>query len=265
MHMFACRRSIVIAALLTLMVGCGNLGPRPEIRAINPRIAGVNLKGVDLEFDVDVSNPYPVPLRTPRFRYGLDVEEQPFLSSESEVDVDLPAAGVGTATLPVRVGYGALWQTLKGVADAKEINYRLHGAFLVSALGRTFELPLSHEDTLPVVRAPKLRVKDVDYSDISLAGARVTLDAEIENPNVFEIDVSSLGYRLQLGQIGVGGLTAASDDRIPAGKSGVLKLAGEITGRAALAQLLRGDELGRPQLDPTGALRTPFGVIDLAP
>ena len=65
------RGLVALAAMVlaVLMAGCASLdiAGRPEVRAVRPRITGIDFGGVDLAFDVDVNNPYPMAIRSPGF------------------------------------------------------------------------------------------------------------------------------------------------------------------------------------------------------
>ena len=256
--------SIGIAAVCLLSSGCAALGPRPEVRDVRARITSIDLQGVALAFDVDVNNPYPVALKTPRFRYGIDIQDTPFVESDQDAKVELPAGKVGTATLPVRLSYKDLWKLYTALSDAADVDYRLRGAFLVDALGQSFELPISHDGKFPVLRRPTFTIKGLEVGKPTLSSAAVTLEMDVHNPNVFDVDVSSLGYAALLGDVQVGQISASTLDRVPAGGAGKLNLTGEITARSALLGLLRGESLGDASVSPIGVLKTPYGSVDLA-
>jgi LEA14-like dessication related protein len=252
-----------LSAVVALHAGCASIGMRPTIEDVRARVTSLDLEAVGLAFDVDVKNPYPVALKTPRFKYGFDVHETPLVASGSETSVDLPAGRVGTATLPVRVRFADLWALAASLRGSREVGYRLHGAFVVKALGQSFELPLSHEGTFPVLRLPKFSVQKLDVSDMSLSSARVSLDVDVSNPNVFAIDGRDLGYVVRIGDIEVGRVSASTLDAVPAGGSGRVRVTGEVTARSALLQLARGVSPGEASLLPTGSFQTPYGPVDL--
>ena len=255
--------AVPLLGLLTWTLGCASLGARPTIEDVRFRVAGIDFQGIDLAFDVDVKNPYPVSLGTPRFRYGLDIEDAEFLKSSSTAQVELPAGRTSTARLPVRVEYAALWGAFSRLSGARQAGFRLHGALLVSALGREYELPIERRGTLPILRLPTLTVRDIDFSDISLSGARVSIETELGNPNAFDIGCHGLGYAIRLGDIDIGGIGASTIGTVPATQTGRLVLTGEITAGSALFQLVRGEGLGTPDLTPTGSLTTPYGTVEL--
>ena len=256
--------SVGVAVVCLLSSGCASVGLRPEVRDVRARITSIDLQGVGLAFDVDVNNPYPVALKTPRFRYGIDIQDTPFVESDQDAKVDLPAGKVGTATLPVHLSYKDLWKLYQALSDAADVDYTLRGAFLVDALGQSFELPLSHSGKFPVLRRPTFSIKGLDVGKPTLSSAAVTLETEIRNPNVFDIDVSGLGYAAQIGDVQIGRINASTLGKVVAGGAGKLNLTGEITARSALAGLLGGESLGDAHITPIGVLKTPYGSVDLA-
>lgn len=248
-----------------LIPGCATLPgvDRPEIQAVHPRITGIDFQGVNLDFDVDVYNPYPVAIRTPRFRYGLDVEGSNLFDSETASGLDLPARAVGTTVLPVRLAYSDLLSHYRTLADAPEANYRLHGALLLSSLGQSFELPLSHEGTFPILRPPTFSDVKFQLADVSLTKAKFNIDAAVNNPNIFTLGLEDLGYVLKLGDIKLGGLTAATDGSLDPGGTGRMSLSGEASVANTLFNLLVGGTAGQAQILPSGSIRTPYGKVNL--
>jgi len=254
--------SILIVASICIF-SCATLDSleRPEVRAVRPRITGIDFQGVNMAFDVDVHNPYPVPIRAPRFRYGIDIENSKFLDSEADSAIDLPAANVGTAVLPVRLSYKDLWRTYKELSDIPEANYRLHGALIYNVFGRSLELPLSHNGTFPILRPPAFSDIKIDTTALSLSGAKIGINAGMSNPNVFPLDIRNLGYKLKLGDLTIGDLTATTGDVLEAGQAGRLSLSGEISSASTIINLMKSGSFGSAAILPSGLIQTPYGPV----
>lgn len=251
---------LAIVALVAHVTGCAGLNvvKRPEVRAVRPRVTGIDLRGVDLAFDVDISNPYPMAIRAPEFRYGLDVEGNSFVSSRERAKIDLPALRTGTVTLPIRLTYVDLWRTFRDLEGAPEVAYTLHGAVLASALGQSLELPLKHSGTFPVLRPPTLSDVRMQLSDVSLQSARIVADVAMKNPNVFPLGLENLGYSLKIGDEQVAGLTASTTEKIGTGETGQLRLTGTVSASDALTKILRSG-IGAAKLALSGSVETPYG------
>jgi LEA14-like dessication related protein len=254
---------LVLAALGSGCKAFFDVVGKPEIVKVRPRIADIDLDSVNVAFDVDVSNPYVFPLKTPRFRYGLDIEGGEFLREENASQVSVPARGVGTITLPVRLRYANLADTFRKLKDAKQFSYRVHGALILSGLGKSVDLPLSHSGTLPVLRPPKFSDIQVSFPSLSATRASVLVKADMTNPNIFALGLQELGYALTLGDTSVGNLKASTTETIDADDSGPITLQGEISAAGALLRLLRTRSLGTPTLRPVGLIDTPYGKVKL--
>jgi len=254
---------LVVALALPMLPGCALFG-RPTIEDVRPTITSIDLGGVNFAFEVDVKNPYFISLASPGFQYGIDVEGEAFIASQESGALRVPAWSVGTVVLPVRLEYLDLIKAYAALRELDEFTYRLHATLRLSTFVRTFELPLSHEGTAPVVRPPRFTNITFRARRTSLTSAAVAVEADMENPNVFEIGVDRLGYVLRIGKTRVGDVKATTEGAIAARGSGRIKLTGRISAAGALLRLLRGEKLGRPQIQPSGSIETPYGAIELA-
>lgn len=258
---------LIATALLAGSSGCATLpgGPRPEVEAVDVRIAGIDFEGASLAFDVVVHNPYPIALRAPQFRYGLEIGGADFISSKASVHAGLPAGVSSTITLPVRISYYELLRTHPRFRKAGEVPYRLDAAAGFSVMGSSFEIPFSHGGTFPIFRPPVVTAVKVQLAEVSLREAKLVVDAEIENPNVFELGVDDLGYELELGAIRVAVSNSLSDGTpIGAGGSGRMILTGDITSSKGLIKLLMDGVSGIPSLSAHGRVWTPYGTALIA-
>jgi len=139
--------AFVLLAAAAMASGCAS--SRPVLRDVVARVIKVDARGVEMAFDVDVENQLPFPLKSTKGRYALDVAEARLLSSDQVPAFDLPAGEVGTVTLPARIEYADLIKTAQSLATANELPYRMEGAFQFPMVGSGYELPFSHEGTIP--------------------------------------------------------------------------------------------------------------------
>lgn len=257
-------RPAAVVAAAAFTAGCASIPaliPKPEIKAIRPRLAGLDFQGVDLVFDVDVSNPYPAPIASPMFKYALDLGGSRFSAGDSPVMVDLPAKGTGTAALPLRLAYADVWRLSQTLAKAKEIDYTLAGNLLLNAGGKSHELPLSHSGKFPVLRLPSIKIARLRPTDIGLTRATLAVDVDMTNPNAFAMALDRIGYALNLGDVQLGELTAVTKGKIGPDETGRVQLTGEVSAMDAVRQLVGGQGLGMAKVLPTGEFQTPYGPV----
>jgi LEA14-like dessication related protein len=253
-----------LCAALLVLTACQSVREvQPVVERVRPRITGIDLSGLAIAFDVDVRNPLPVALETPRFGYSLEVEGTTLVSTKDAAGVDLPAEQTGTATIPVRVEYGDLAEILGSLSGRNEAAYAFEGAFHVPVLGGSFDLPFAHEGTLPIVRPPSFSVVDVSTSDVSFSGATVSVEADMTNPNVFGIDLADVGYTLRLAGARVARLSVSTGGEVRAGATRRLALTGSVSAQEAVARLIEGARLEGAEIVATGRIATPWGPLRL--
>lgn len=251
----------LVLGFVSALTGCESM--RPRIERVTPRVASLDLQGVDLVFDLDVYNHSPVPLMSPSGRYALKVAGTQFMQSDSVPPIDVPARGRGVVSLPARVQYEDLWRMFRSLGDANEVDYEFTGALTPTVAGKELEMGFSHKGKMPVFRAPRLKVADVRTSGTSLSSPEVLVDADITNPNIFRVGVSDLGYLLMVDDAEIGALRATTLEDVLPGKTGRMTLAGTVSAATVLSRIMAGDGLANAKIVPIGRVSTPFGPVDL--
>ncbi len=256
--------AVVLTVSTLLIAGAGCATMRPQIEGVSSHIDEISLEGVTLSIDVSVKNKAPISLTAPGGRYGIKLAGTTMITAEDIPASKLPASDVGVIQLPARIRYVDLWKLVADVRDAKEVDFKLDGALPVDVLGQVVELPFEHAGTLPVLRAPKFVVSNIDTSDVSLSGAEVTVTGRIQNPNAFEVGLAGLGYRFALGDVDVGAVDIQTVDRIPSDADGAFTLSCRISSASAVRSLLGGANIADAKLTPTGSIETPYGAVNLS-
>jgi hypothetical protein len=128
----------------------------------------------------------------------------------------------------------------------------------VTVAGEQLRLPFSQQGDVPILTMPTFSVRDVKYD-----GKSVSIETEVNNPNIFPIGVQDLDYAVRLGDIELANVRTKPADLIPAGGSGVVTLTSSVNATGAARQMLQGVPPGGGLLRPRGVLRTPYGTVRL--
>jgi len=263
---------LAVALAVPGLAGCGAVQDLLNVQRPTARIAGVALQDIGLEsatllFDVEVQNPYSVPLPLVNVDYGLASRGTPFLAGKAKLQGTVPAGGRKTVPLPAKVTYLELLKALKDVRPGAVVPYAAEVGLSVDApaLG-PLRLPLKKEGQLPVPAAPEVQVAEVKWDSLSLerAGGRVKLN--IVNRNQFDVDLSRLAYALSLGGVEVANSSIAQPVSFQAGGGAgaveiPLSLSPKGLGLAAF-KMLTGKGSGY-KLSGSADLQTPFGPMSL--
>ena len=255
----------MLLIIFPVVSGCSLLTEiqKPKIVKVTPSIKGLDFKGVDMNFDIDVHNPYPVQIVSPGFDYGMNIEENRLFESQADTDVDLAAKKTGTVTLPVRLDYMETFKAVSDLATKAEANYEVFGAFHFKPFGKSVDLPFSRKGSIPVVKMPKISVKNVSTGDVGLSGATLKVDLGVKNPNIFKIGLDNLGYGLKLGDTEIAGLKAGAIDALEAGSEGNVTLSGKISAMSVISKIVKGIDASEMNISPTGSIKTKYGDLKL--
>lgn len=193
--------AVALAGVL-FTAGCASLSEiveRPTARVVAGEITSLSFDRAELTFEVEVTNPNPVRVRLSGIDYELFFEESSFLRGATDEELEIAANGTSTVRIPVGVGYTDLIESVRGLSDRRETAYRLAAGIGVDvpALGRV-RLPVERSGTIPVVRPPRVRVRELSLESLGLSGADLRLHLGVTNPNAFGLSLHTLDYALRI-------------------------------------------------------------------
>ncbi|MCG7985709.1 MAG: LEA type 2 family protein [Candidatus Thiodiazotropha lotti] len=212
------RQTIILLFMVLLFQGCSSLQqaeqlmtgiqPTGEVKGVN--LSGLDLKGIDLQFDVEVDNPNPVAISLDGLDYDLKLLNRSFLKGQQAMGVSLAADGKSQVKLPVRMEFEQLLKQYSDLSKRDEVPYQLDLGLGVDVplLGRV-RMPVSYQGSLPVPKLPDIRVKRIDVERMSLQAVDLMLELEVVNPNRFTLLLQRLDYQFKLNGIDVGQGAAA--------------------------------------------------------
>jgi LEA14-like dessication related protein len=265
--------TILLAAALLLLTqtGCSVIDAlnlqKPSARLANVRLQDIDLQALTMLFDVELSNPYSVPLPLVNLDYGLASKDKPFLSGDAKLQGAVPAHGTKTVSLPAKVTYKQLLSVLTDVKLGSVIPYRADLGLSVDAPGvGPMRLPLSKEGELPVPAPPEVQIQEIKWDNISLDSAGGTVRLHVVNRNQFPIEMSKLAYGLDLGNVKVANSTIAEPLAFAAnGGAGEVKIPISFSPKdlgLAVFSMLTGKGSGY-KLAGDMTVKTPFGPMSL--
>jgi LEA14-like dessication related protein len=172
----------------------------PSFNLVSTNLTGLNLEGVDLQFAVNVSNPYPVALPLTNLSYELISTDQSFLKGNAnQLQGSIPAGGSQVIKLPVRVGFAGLMKLVSGVKPGGQIPYtaKLNLSVDAGAMG-PLDLPLETSGALPIPDVPEVSVESIDWENVSLSNAKAVMKLKVKNTNSFKMGLDKINYAVQL-------------------------------------------------------------------
>ena len=207
-------RCLLAGLLLTGLGGCAALDAlnlqKPTARVVGVRLEDIDIQALTLAFDIELENPYSVPLPLTNLDYALASKGEPFLSGEAPLQGTVPARGAKTLSLPTKVTFKRLLSVLTGVKPGAVVPYNAELGLSVDApaIG-PLRLPLKKEGKLPVPAPPEVSVQQVKWDKLSLDSAGGTVRLDVVNRNAFPVEMAKLAYGLTLGDVEVANASVA--------------------------------------------------------
>ncbi|MHC4478236.1 MAG: LEA/WHy family protein [Planctomycetota bacterium] len=130
--------AVAMALVVALCAGCETVQhamtwQRPNASLKGLRLGAINLKSATLLFDVEVENPYAVPLPLLEINYTVTMGAGKLFDGRAEMDTTVPAKETATVSLPVQVKYLDLLAAVEGLKAGSQMSYQADAGLTVQA------------------------------------------------------------------------------------------------------------------------------------
>jgi len=200
-------RTIATVVMLSALTGCASLEDiqsvvnisKPKTSITDTQITKLNLEGADLAFKIKIDNPNPIPIKMAGLDYSILFEGQQFTEGKKREQISIASNGSSEITIPLAFKFAELFNTIKNLKDKKELNYEIKtvAMFDLPILGMQ-SLPLSTQGKLPIPQIPKIAINKISVDELSFTGAKLNIQMDLTNPNVFGVDIRNLVYQLNI-------------------------------------------------------------------
>lgn len=138
--------------LIFMLSGCASLVQTPHVVIKETSVVGLDTSGIDLEFQLGVSNPNPYDLSLLGYTFDLRVLAQPLSTGGRQETILFPAGRETGMRLPVRLKFADLMEISSRATDPDNIPYQLNTMLQLKT-------PLG-EMALPVVKNSVLAIPE---------------------------------------------------------------------------------------------------------
>lgn len=198
--------TLALSCLLLAAGGCETIesiladADKPTVRVSNIDVTSLDLNQASLAFDLEIANPYAVPLPLVNVDYALASKDASFLTGAAQMQGSVPARGKKTVRVPATVKFKDLLAAVAGVRPGQVVPYAASIDLSVDApaVGR-LTLPVKKSGELPVPNIPKVSLAGVQWKELNIRRAEAVLSLNVQNTNEFPVDLSSMAYNLKLG------------------------------------------------------------------
>lgn len=189
---------------LSLFHSCAQLSElskvnKPKVYVSDMNVTSLSLQSVELTADIEIENPNNLSIDLSSYKYALDINDLDFISGTEEREMNIKAKESSIVKVPITLNYSELLQTFQSLRNENESNFSFSAdfGFDLPILGMV-NVPVEYSGKIPLVRRPSISLKNFTVETISLSGAELSIELNIENPNSFELQMNRLSYDLQI-------------------------------------------------------------------
>ena len=193
-----------LMAIVAMLPACSQVELKEALRAQTPsvslsdqRITQLDFEQVTLAFGIKVDNPNPIGINLAGLDYDLKLAGNRFIAGTDDKKIALAASGPSRIELPLTLSLADIKKSLEQLKGQDEVPYELTTGLLIDIplLGKV-RYPVTTSGVFPVPQLPSITVKRLSLSSLSLSGAAMLLDIEVDNPNAFGLALNRLSYDL---------------------------------------------------------------------
>ena len=199
-----CKRAaaagIVLWAMLSLTT-CETLRAafqEPTVSLNSAQLVKITFTGTDLLCKIGVKNPNAFNIPFPEIGWELFIDNNAFIRGVIKNDQQrINARSTTLVDIPVNIEYLQVFNTFKSLIGSDQANYKI-------ALALKFPIPvirekvwnLEHKGVFPILKLPTISFKGITAKNLSLSKIDFNLVWEVDNPNVFNMNVKDLSFNL---------------------------------------------------------------------
>ncbi len=254
------------------LTGCDTLDrvinqvEKPGVRLVGGALSGLTLDDAEIMLDVEVSNPYEVPLPIAAVDLALISRSSKLVESRLTEPAVIAAGSSRTLQIPMSVTFAHAMRVLSQVRPGQVLPYEAQATVRIDAPGvGPLSFPLAHRGEFPIPAVPEISIREIEFEELSLSNAAAVVRVALSNPNAFEAIIENFGYSLDLSGVTVGRGSVEQATSLRSNGTGELviplRFSPRDLGLALFQTLLSGETSYR--LHGGIDVRTPFGSLDM--
>jgi len=198
------KRVVAAGVVLWAMLGlttCETLRAafkEPSVSFNSAQLVKITFTGTELLCKVQVKNPNAFNIPFPEIGWEFFIDNNSFVKGVVKNDQQrINARSTTLVDVPVSVKYLDVFNTFKSLIDSDQANYKI-------ALALKFPIPVirervwnfEHKGVFPILKPPTISFKGITAKNLSLSRIDFDVIWEVENPNIFNMNVKDLSFSL---------------------------------------------------------------------
>lgn len=221
---------IVLLFIGFTISGCAELGrqldtAKPTAKLLGTRLTKLDFEQVNLVLDMAVTNKNPFSIPLEGLDYDLKIGGNSLVSGVTGQGLKVKRSSTSKIALPVTLKFDDLRKIPGELWKKDQFDYQLDTSINIKlpVIG-LYSIPIRKQGTLPVPKLPRIQVRDLNVSELSLTAAKIVAEIEVDNPNDFDLGLSNFNYRLDINQSTWGEGTSSKPGSIPKKGKGTIQI-----------------------------------------
>lgn len=196
---------VAALVLVTFLSGCSVLQEKIKVEKPTASVTSVSIErlsseAVTLRLDVKLSNSNSFDLKTAGVDLSLLINNNKLASIvQPDANLSLPAKGNNKTQLYVTLTYAEVIDSVGSLAGKSEIDYGIEGKIAINlpVIG-DYNIPVKYAGVLPIPKQPEVAFKNFSVDSVGFSEAKLSIELEVSNPNVFTINLANVSYQVKL-------------------------------------------------------------------
>lgn len=195
---------ISLVIILVFIQSCTQLSElanisKPSLSVVDMNITGLTLQDIELTADVEIDNPNNVGIDLSSYSYALDINDRNFVAGNEQRGMTIKAKNKNVVQVPITLTFTELLETFQSMKDQDESDYSFSAdfGFELPVLGMV-NVPVQYAGKIPVVKKPGISINNFSVENLSMTGADLLVELNIQNPNDFQLRIDDLDFDLEV-------------------------------------------------------------------
>lgn len=195
---------ISLVIILVFIQSCTQLSElanisKPSLSVVDMNITGLTLQDIELTADVQIDNPNNVGIDLSSYSYALDINDRNFVAGNEQRGMTIKAKNKNVVQVPITLTFTELLETFQSMIDQDESDYSFSAdfGFELPVLGMV-NVPVQYAGKIPVVKKPGISINNFSVENLSMTGADLLVELNIQNPNDFQLRIDDLDFDLEV-------------------------------------------------------------------
>jgi LEA14-like dessication related protein len=170
--------------------------PTAMVRTL--KVRSLSSQAINLIIDVQVDNPFSVPLPVEHAQYTLRSGDQTLFEGDSAVDLAIPPGRSRLVPIKLALPVEQVLASLPAASAGSVVPYVASLSITVRTPSDPVEITLQQAGALPIPALPQVELVQVDWQKLTLTDASAVLRLRVKSMNKFDLQLSQFSYTLVL-------------------------------------------------------------------